>query len=391
MLAERNCPICSNKKVEQLIEFDYSNQISVTLPDKAKVVCCENCGLVYNNFKATQKDFDSYYNQDSSYSMDYSIGGAIEGERAHDYDVVLDIVKPHITFDSQILEMGCAKGGLCKFLVEKGYKNIIAIEPSIECVKIAKNNNIDCINGNSFINDESLKNKFDLIILSEVAEHIFDFNLAIENLKTMLKEDGLLYIEVPDANNYYASTGDYTPYFFFNYEHINHFSIESFYNIAATSFLEIIEYRKFMQISHYPSLAVLLSKPKTKKLESVKYYKNPKEKMKEYLKICQEKIKNKQIISLEKTKEELILWGIGSTTTLLLNKMFCNCNIINLIDVNSAKHGKIIKINNKNFKIEAPESITNKNATIVIMPKLYQNEIYNQIKALGYNNKIVML
>lgn len=391
MKAQRNCPICGNKNIEELTKFDYSSQTCVNLPDKAAIVCCEECGFIYNDLKSTQKEFNEYYNTGSAYSLDYSIAGETQGERAQDYIVVLDMIQPYINYESKILEIGCAKGGLCRFLMDKGYKHVQAIEPSIECVKLAKNSGIDCIHGDSFIDNPSFYNKFDLIILSEVAEHIFDFKESMLNIRNMLKPNGLLFVETPDVNNYCNTKRDFTPYFFFNYEHINHFSKEAFLNVSKLYNFEMIECQEFMSGICYPSLAALLKKLPNDSEQNYQKYKKPKERLKKYLNICEEKIQNENIKSLRKTNEELILWGIGSTTTLLLNKMFKNCNVVQLIDISKSKQNKTLIINNKILKIYAPEDINNKDATIIIMPKLYQDEILNQIKTLSYSNKVIML
>ena len=54
-----------------------------------------------------------------------------------------------------------------------------------------------------------IKNKFDLVICTNVLEHIFETNLAIENLKKLLKKGGHLFVSVPFIYPLHDEPADY--------------------------------------------------------------------------------------------------------------------------------------------------------------------------------------
>lgn len=54
-----------------------------------------------------------------------------------------------------------------------------------------------------------IKNKFDLVICTNVLEHIFETNLAIENLKKLVKKGGHLLVSVPFIYPLHDEPADY--------------------------------------------------------------------------------------------------------------------------------------------------------------------------------------
>ena len=63
----------------------------------------------------------------------------------------------------------------------------------------------------------------DLIILSHVLEHVYDIQDFMEKVKKKLTNNGLIYIEVPNADNYDKMIYD-LPLQELKIEHINYFS-----------------------------------------------------------------------------------------------------------------------------------------------------------------------
>jgi len=54
-----------------------------------------------------------------------------------------------------------------------------------------------------------IENKFDLVICTSVLEHIFEMNLAVENLKKLVKKEGHLFISVPFIYPLHDEPADY--------------------------------------------------------------------------------------------------------------------------------------------------------------------------------------
>ena len=78
------------------------------------------------------------------------------------------------------------------------------MDPSRSCVlHINNEHKIDAKIGGLFnLNSLFNEKEFDFVILTHVVEHIYDLSTAIQNIYSILKDDGILYLEVPDASKY---------------------------------------------------------------------------------------------------------------------------------------------------------------------------------------------
>ena len=107
----------------------------------------------------------------------------------------------------KILEVGCAEGGLLDSLQGIGM-DVHGIELSPERAKTAsqKNNSLKVLVGD--ISDqelpEKLSQKFDVIIMREVIEHIPDKVTTFKNLDMILNDNGYLFISFPPKRSPFA-------------------------------------------------------------------------------------------------------------------------------------------------------------------------------------------
>ncbi len=111
-------------------------------------------------------------------------------------DIIKKIVKK---YDShiKILEIGCSGGQLISILKKARYENIFGLDISDEAIKLCKRNgtkNVVQMKGSELGFKD---NEFDLIIASDVLEHINDDSKAISEWKRVLKKAGNIITFVP--------------------------------------------------------------------------------------------------------------------------------------------------------------------------------------------------
>jgi len=104
----------------------------------------------------------------------------------------------------EILDVGCGSGGNFKMLSRFG--KITGIEPDEFAVKEAEKKKIaKLVLMDDFILNNKLKeNSFDLIVLTDVLEHIEMDNEALIKIYKLLKKNGILLITVPAGMNIWS-------------------------------------------------------------------------------------------------------------------------------------------------------------------------------------------
>ncbi len=107
----------------------------------------------------------------------------------------------------KILEVGCAEGGLLNSLQAIGME-VFGIELSRERANIAqqKDHSLKILVGDITDSElpQKINQKFDMIIMREVIEHVSDKKTAFENLDRLLNDNGYLFISFPPKRSPFA-------------------------------------------------------------------------------------------------------------------------------------------------------------------------------------------
>lgn len=193
------CISCGNSAFVKFADTSYFH-----LP----VYLCENCGLgiTGNSEYETRKIISNIYggkywnerNSETSIVSDYSDVDS-EGKKRNWVSQYL-YCKPYLQNKKNILEIG-AGAGQASYWFEKSGFLITGIEPDERNVKLI-NQKLEygkCISG--FIEDIEIKEKFDILWMSHVLEHLVRPDLFLKKIKNNLIHGGIFFIEVPNCEN----------------------------------------------------------------------------------------------------------------------------------------------------------------------------------------------
>jgi SAM-dependent methyltransferase len=199
------CPACESKKRE-CISSVYSESDELNCFETSY---CLHCGLVYRSIRPNLKWFLNAWEKREVFQTNNSINPIneiIEEERWNRYNNILSDIEEFITFDS-VIDLGCGTGtGLLAFS-EKG-KSVTGIEPDISRAKYGVAKGVNIINTTIEEIDSSSVSSVDLAMSIHSLEHFHNMNEAIILLKELVKEDGYVYIEVPDFMSYVTDAND---------------------------------------------------------------------------------------------------------------------------------------------------------------------------------------
>ena len=390
MKALRDCEICRNEEVEILHKQIFGKIKESPIEAEYQIVCCNQCGFVYADTASTQEDYDQYYAYMSKYQNQDSSGS---GTSEFDYERINQGVNRITKFlkskEAKILDMGCANGGVLQELYRRGYSHLLGIDPSIVCVHNTLHKGIEAIRSDIF----SYKpiEKFDCIIFSHVLEHIRDLKRAVQDLTEWLKDDGILYIEVPNAGRYAEQY--IVPYYYFDCEHINHFDKISLCNLLDEYEGVAIE-EKDQHVSagiEYPILAAVFKKRLSNCGEYVKSHLAC-DSIKSYLDLSMKDHRLEIISQLYLSKKAIIVWGAGQYTLRLLGTTdLKECNIIAFIDNDENKQGKSLNGIPIFPKGKIEELCQQQKVIIIIASALAASSIKQEIQALEIKQEIIEL
>lgn len=378
-----HCLVCGCEKKRVLTRLCSNMKImGPSFPEKDSfVAACPECGHVYVDIDVTQDAFTEYYSSDYSKSLSYIEVFGRENAEAY-YTNIEKRIARHIGKDAHILEIGGGIGELARFLKDDGYEDITVLEPSERCIRLCAERGVDAILSDGFTVPEGMEGAYDFIIINHTLEHILRFDLTMKSAWRMLKPGGKMYIEVPDASKY-ADT-DFVPYWFFTYEHLFHWSLENYDNLAAAFRFKILEKESYLKCHSYQVMYAILEKCEDKR--EIKYYGTAENAVRRYIEQCEGKLEP-VVQDIKRSGDKIILWGIGASTAQLLNGAFDELDVIKIVDSNPYRQNVTYTVGGKKLRIEDPSTITEE-GTILILPLMYDTSIREQIKRMGLKNPI---
>lgn len=151
-----------------------------------------------------------------------------------------------------LLDIGCGTGEFLMAAKHKGWQ-ILGIEPNEDARALANSKT-----GNRVYEAEELtklgSERFDVITLWHVLEHLPELKRHNSMLKSLLKPDGVLIIAVP---NYKSFDAEYYHEFWAAYDvprHLWHFSQNSISNLFEAENMKVVDTRPLKWDAYYVSL-----------------------------------------------------------------------------------------------------------------------------------------
>lgn len=108
-----------------------------------------------------------------------------------------------LSVGNSVLELGCGIGQFTPMLYEK-FERVVAVDACPENIEIARKTTSDKRHAFYVAKAEefSVDERFDTILLVMLLEHVDDPVAVLKNAKNLLKDDGRIIIQVPNANSF---------------------------------------------------------------------------------------------------------------------------------------------------------------------------------------------
>ena len=155
------------------------------------------------NIKSKNEEFtlfnqlsDEWWNENGKFKILHQI-------KSHRMSYILDQINNRNIRNLKILDVGCGGGIICEPLARLGAKvtGIDFAPNNIKAAKIhSKKNKLKINYINKDIEKSKLDEKFDIILMFEVLEHLDNWKKTIKNIKKNLNKNGLIIISTINRN-----------------------------------------------------------------------------------------------------------------------------------------------------------------------------------------------
>lgn len=261
------CPVCELAGFSKYLEVeDYFLTKELFIISR-----CNNCGFLFTNPRPIDENLAKYYQSDEYLSHSKKNKGVFSWVyyKVRNYSVrkKYELIKRYKSRGS-IIDIGCGTGEVLKYFSEKGW-SAKGVEPSDNARSYASNKLGLSVETEDFIKNIPEKS-FDVITMWHVLEHVPQLNDRMQQLKTILKDDGVLFIALPNYNSWDAK---HYSSFWAAWDlprHLYHFSKETFSQLAKKHNFNIQEILPMKFDSFYVSL--LSEKYQTKKMNYMKAF-----------------------------------------------------------------------------------------------------------------------
>ena len=230
------------------------------------------------------------------------------------------------------------------------------------------------------------KNKYDLIIMDNVLEHIEEPKKALDKIKSLMNTSSKLYIAIPNIFKYKNNFRD-------PFGHtINYYENNIKYLFENNGF-KILKLKK-----HYNYLNFIAKIEATNKKIKYQFKKDSKNKFDRVRNFIKKAVKYKVSIkkkflllekNIKKNNQKIILFGSSNFALEFLNSTNLKKNIKFIVDSNPIYHNK----KKFNLNVMSPQKIKNeKFDKILITSRAFSKDIYKTLIKLGVaKNKIIKL
>jgi SAM-dependent methyltransferase len=210
------------------------------------VVVCVDCGFSFLNPRWTKERYDLFYA--SEYDKYYRPEVISQNDDRYKFVPAGQIVERLrrqnlLRHFNRVLDLGSGMGHALTYLRNEHEPNAQydALEPSPACQTHLLSSGFGYVGADVYGHwGEQLKNTYGFVIMRHVLEHFHEPLAVLRKVRSVLRDDGLLYVAVPDAMHPTKPLRSH----FFRVVHINYFtrrSLESMLGLAGLEVIHIME------------------------------------------------------------------------------------------------------------------------------------------------------
>jgi len=165
---------------------------------------CLDCGLFYLVDRFTSAGYSTFYASGAYRTVSCQFNGVthtiaqVQADQVSYAKILVDVLSGLVPRrrESKLLDVGGSAGIVAREFVKNFDFHGTVLDPATEEIAAARAAGLEAIVGS--VEDWQTSAKFDLILLCRSVEHMFDLRLAMTRIRSLLKPDGLFYVDIAD-------------------------------------------------------------------------------------------------------------------------------------------------------------------------------------------------
>jgi 2-polyprenyl-3-methyl-5-hydroxy-6-metoxy-1,4-benzoquinol methylase len=353
------------------------------------MVVCEHCGAAFYDTPSRQSDYDRYYRGNAYYYTSENIGsgGSTPADRQR-FAALARRLAPCIPRpDAAIFDIGCAKGGLLAVLAEHGHERLYGVDMLPSCIDYVRK-----VRGMAAEIGSALALPFpevraDVLIYSHIVEHVIDLQMLMTSASEKLSEDGIVYVEVPDASRY--GEGSVHPYQDLYLEHVNHFDRATLVSqFQAGGFSAVSTGETLLEALPQGGGPCLWGIFRKGGCPEATIDRSLEGRLRDYLAWSQQHPAMERFAQLARERTPLYVWGISQYAMLLLGQTDLHrCALQGFVDKDPYKQRRTLG----GRPIRPPEALRDVGppSAVLITAPGYEDQIAASLREMGFRGTIL--
>jgi hypothetical protein len=387
-MKHRPCDICGSSSRRPVYQQRFAQFDDHSTTSGYDVVTCVKCGYAFADHIPDEAFYVRYYREMSKYHDSCKTISVTSTHPSYS-DVVKALASRFTDRSVSIIDVGTGSGHLLGAFKSAGYDNLLGVEVSPERAISANRRygirttaaSMQCIRDSG--------DRFDLVLLTSVLEHLYRPIESLRQAAELTTAGGSIFAEVPNVARF-AQFAD-PPFQQFSIEHINYYSASSLCNaFGQVGFAEDESWEDVRRVgtTAEPSISGLFrASPGRQAIVRDDITPTALEKYVAASRVMERNLATR-ISEIGRSREPVIVWGVGTLTLRLLLTEFRSLNIVAFVDSNPNYHEKRIN----GIPILAPEALRRRPESVVVASRAYQGEIEREIReGLGLPNHVFTL
>jgi len=248
LLEEISCPLCKSRKWKKIYPAHY-----------ARIVRCKLCDFAYTNPRLKARFLkrlysEGYFKNNNSHVIGYADYVKDEENITKTFLKRLAMIEKHVK-KGRLLDVGCATGFFLNSARENGW-SVEGVEVSDFAADFARKKFDLQIYVGDIEKINLPKNRYDLITMWDVIEHIVNPIKVLKHLRASLTDNGILVMTTPDEGSIPARI---TKHKWVGYklsdEHLAYFSKKTMINLLEQTGFSMINSHQVGKYVHFSLFA----------------------------------------------------------------------------------------------------------------------------------------